>query len=72
MQTSRSTWYTRGWTLQELIAPEEAILYDKHWNSLGRKKDHVEALHLITGITQSVLDGGGDLIFSFCVARRMS
>src|SRR5690554_5514739 len=33
----RSRWFTRGWTLQELIAPKIVIFYDKSWNHLGAK-----------------------------------
>jgi hypothetical protein len=28
-------WFVRGWTLQELIAPEEVDFYDGGWNLLG-------------------------------------
>lgn len=34
---AKSTWFTRGWTLQELIAPGRVILLDKSWNVLGQK-----------------------------------
>jgi hypothetical protein len=33
-----SEWFTRGWTLQELIAPAVVIFYNKEWHSLGTKK----------------------------------
>lgn len=32
-----SRWFTRGWTLQELIAPKNVVFYDKSWNLIGRK-----------------------------------
>ncbi|KAF7895099.1 hypothetical protein EAF00_006913 [Botryotinia globosa] len=38
---SQSKWFTRGWTLQELIAPRHLILFDMHWHSLGTKSEHV-------------------------------
>ena len=31
----KSSWFTRGWTLQELIAPTTVIFYDTHWNEIG-------------------------------------
>ncbi|KAI0810642.1 heterokaryon incompatibility protein-domain-containing protein [Xylaria sp. FL0064] len=31
-------WFTRGWTLQELVAPFEIIIYDREWNQLGTKR----------------------------------
>ena len=30
-----SCWFTRGWTLQELIAPQSVIFYDSRWIPLG-------------------------------------
>jgi hypothetical protein len=33
----RSRWFTRGWTLQELIAPTDVQFYSTRWTLLGRK-----------------------------------
>jgi hypothetical protein len=33
----RSRWFTRGWTLQELIAPAVVRFYSKNWRLLGTK-----------------------------------
>ena len=30
-------WFSRGWTLQELIAPRDLWFYDKDWTSLGSR-----------------------------------
>jgi hypothetical protein len=30
-------WLTRGWTLQELIAPADVYFFDQHWNILFQK-----------------------------------
>ncbi|KAJ2988025.1 hypothetical protein NUW58_g257 [Xylaria curta] len=32
-----SRWFTRGWTLQELIAPREVKFYDEEWGTIGTK-----------------------------------
>ncbi|KAF5572170.1 beta transducin [Fusarium pseudoanthophilum] len=32
-----SLWFTRGWTLQELIAPRNVEFYDKNWMSFGSR-----------------------------------
>ncbi|KAL8976057.1 MAG: hypothetical protein Q9205_007868 [Flavoplaca limonia] len=32
-----SRWFTRGWTLQELLAPEDVVFYDAKWNEIGSK-----------------------------------
>ena len=34
----QSEWWKRGWTLQELIAPEDLVFYDKNWRKIGNKK----------------------------------
>ena len=30
-----SRWFARGWTLQELLAPDEIVFYDQNWTSIG-------------------------------------
>ncbi|KAK2027392.1 heterokaryon incompatibility protein [Colletotrichum zoysiae] len=56
-----SRWFTRGWTLQELIAPRRSIFYAADWSRLGTKGLHsterpfIQALASITGIFESVL-----------------
>ncbi|KAH0557020.1 hypothetical protein GP486_005192 [Trichoglossum hirsutum] len=64
-------WFTRGWTLQELIAPEEIYFFDQDWNNRGSKKDLVECLSGITGIDASVLRREQHLS-SVAVAQKMS
>ena len=32
-----SEWWSRGWTLQELVAPSNVIFFDKDWVRLGTK-----------------------------------
>lgn len=34
---SESEWFTRGWTLQELLAPKDVTFYDRDWNNIGTK-----------------------------------
>ncbi|KAF8847351.1 HET-domain-containing protein, partial [Acephala macrosclerotiorum] len=31
-------WFTRGWTLQELLAPKNLVFFDQDWNVLGTKE----------------------------------
>ena len=33
----QSSWFTRGWTLQELLAPERVVFFDSNWLCLGTK-----------------------------------
>lgn len=34
---SKSEWFERGWTLQELIAPKHVVFVSKRWRQLGTK-----------------------------------
>jgi hypothetical protein len=51
----KSRWYTRGWTLQELIAPDSAIFFNKEWSDFGTKSSLVENISSITNIPVPVL-----------------
>ncbi|KAF3802839.1 Vegetative incompatibility protein HET-E-1 [Colletotrichum gloeosporioides] len=35
----RSRWHTRGWTLQELLAPQDLVFYSQNWTKLGDFRD---------------------------------
>lgn len=49
-------WFTRGWTLQETIAPSTVAFYDAHWNYFGTRMSLQEAISAITRIPLSVLN----------------
>lgn len=70
-QFARSRWFRRGWTLQELIAPQTVEFYDRDWNSRGTKADLSRAISAITGIDGDVLRDSAALS-QIPVARRMS
>ena len=67
----KSRWFTRGWTLQELVAPKELIFFDKNWNYLGDKKTLSTLLSQITTIPEEVLDNP-PRHRSCSLARKMS
>jgi hypothetical protein len=48
-------WFTRGWTLQELIAPTEVRFYDSTWKFRGTTIDLLKAISRITHIRPDVL-----------------
>ncbi|KAK5651822.1 hypothetical protein OQA88_11591 [Cercophora sp. LCS_1] len=52
---SRSRWFTRGWTLQELIAPSVVVFLDSDWEEIGTKTTLVTEIASVTGIDKSVL-----------------
>ena len=47
-----SRWFTRGWTLQELLAPKDVVFYDKDWREFGSKSSLMAQISLVTGIQQ--------------------
>ncbi|KAI0399955.1 heterokaryon incompatibility protein-domain-containing protein [Xylaria palmicola] len=53
-----SRWFTRGWTLQELIAPDNVWFYNRHWSFIGDRFSMFKALASITGIDEGVLRHG--------------
>lgn len=63
-------WFTRGWTLQELIAPQHMEFYDKNWNQIGSKETLLSSLFRITGISEAHLKGAD--LNDASVATRMS
>lgn len=54
---SKSQWFRRGWTLQELLAPENVVFYNCEWIRLGTKADLSREISIITGISEKVLLG---------------
>jgi hypothetical protein len=46
----KSRWFARGWTLQELIAPESAVFFNKEWSDFGTKSSLAENISSITNI----------------------
>ena len=52
-QTSR--WFTRGWTLQELIAPRSLKFFAGDWSHVGTKEDLTSAITDKTGIPYEVV-----------------
>ncbi|KAI0401063.1 hypothetical protein F4802DRAFT_609620 [Xylaria palmicola] len=52
-----SRWFTRGWTLQELIAPAVVEFYSREGMLLGNKQSLESQLRDITGIPATALRG---------------
>lgn len=63
-------WFTRGWTLQELLAPQSTEFYDRNQKFIGTKVSLEEHLSRITGIEPHYLRNP-DLVQRACVAERM-
>ena len=66
-----SSWFDRGWTLQELIGPKTMIFCDHDWHIIGTKNELMAELSSKTKIPESVLSHATKP--SACsVAQRMS
>ncbi|PMD24975.1 HET-domain-containing protein [Hyaloscypha hepaticicola] len=53
----RSRWFTRGWTLQELVAPAVVEFFSKEGKRLGDRMSLETPIHEITGIRTKALQG---------------
>ena len=64
-------WFSRGWTLQELIAPSNVQFFNKGWQIIGDKRTLAPTLEAITRIQERILTEGlhGNRP---CVAQIMS
>lgn len=64
-------WFTRGWCLQELLAPKDLRFYNQLWKFVGAKSRLKKDISKFTGIGEDVL-GGTCPLRNIPVARRMS
>ena len=66
----KSRWFTRGWTLQELIAPTLVDFFSVDGERLGSKLTLEATIHDITRIARNALKG--DPLSDFSVKERLS
>ncbi|KAF2260607.1 HET-domain-containing protein [Lojkania enalia] len=65
-----SKWFTRGWTLQELLAPRSVGFFSREGKLLGNKTTLERQIHEITGINHLALRGTP--LYEFSVETRLS
>jgi hypothetical protein len=65
-----SRWFTRGWTLQELLAPDLVEFFFREGKQLGDKRTLERQIHEITGISRLALRGTP--LSKFGVDERLS
>ena len=68
---THSVWFTRGWTLQELIAPPFFLFLSRSWTVLGSRADFAEHLEFATRIPEAVLRLEASHT-EYSIAQRMS
>ncbi|KAL5330793.1 hypothetical protein ACEPPN_000316 [Leptodophora sp. 'Broadleaf-Isolate-01'] len=56
-QFRQSRWFTRGWTLQELLAPASVEFFCRESKRISSKSSLEQQIHEITGIPRSALQG---------------
>ncbi|KAF9894633.1 hypothetical protein FE257_006521 [Aspergillus nanangensis] len=72
-QFRHARWFTRGWTLQELLAPENLQFFNKSWKNIGDKTLLKVLVEDITGIPTLYLRGGQYSTMQLAtIAERMS
>ncbi|OAL44145.1 HET-domain-containing protein [Pyrenochaeta sp. DS3sAY3a] len=65
----KSRWFTRGWTLQELLAPKIVEFFSREGFLLGSKTSRVQEIAEVTGIPIEALQGKP--LSEFSVDQRM-
>jgi hypothetical protein len=65
-----SKWFTRGWTLQELLAPGSVEFFSREGKRLGDKRTLEQQIHEITGIALLALRGSP--LSQFDINERLS
>ena len=63
--------FERGWTLQELLAPHNVVVYDQNWRLLGTKDSLSAIISRITNVDETILRGKEKLT-NRSIAQRMS
>ncbi len=63
-----SRWFTRGWTLQELLAPSFLEFLDSDWNLIGSRDEWVDEIERATGIEVKQLAN----FQQCCIATKLS
>ncbi|KAI9677357.1 MAG: hypothetical protein M1822_008164 [Bathelium mastoideum] len=73
-ELEEARWFTRGWTLQELLAPRDVKFFDCEWKFMLTRSHLEECIALITGIDRDALRGHASVEFirHASVAKRLS
>jgi Heterokaryon incompatibility protein (HET) len=69
---AQSRWWTRGWTLQELLAPTSVVFFDQEWVEIGTKASLQTLISDLTAIEAHILLDYYDKGDTISVAKKMS
>lgn len=66
-------WFTRGWTLQELLAPHYLVFLDQDWRRIGTRENWAAEIMEASGIEARYLTSFDPTEFTSCsIAMRLS
>jgi len=68
----KSKWFTRGWTLQELLAPSSVEFFTVDGDRLGDKRTLSQVIHQATAIPSRALETSPLRLSNFSIEERMS
>jgi hypothetical protein len=71
LEFHQSRWFTRGWTLQELLAPKSVDFFSANGERLGDRFSLAADISGITGIPFKALQGNSSFLFQFKVEERL-
>lgn len=71
LNTGHCRWFSRSWTLQEMVAPANVKFYNRDWEFCFSKASASAVLSRITGVNIDVLEHRMDLS-EISVAQKMS
>lgn len=63
-------WLSRGWTLQELLAPPQRCFFATDWSEIEDGDDLLNTIAEASGIHEEMLKNR-DLLYTFSIAERM-
>lgn len=69
-----SRWFTRGWTLQELIAPSDVRFFNRLWEFIGSRDELATSISKITNIDEHLLRSSGQQtpLETYPIGQRMT
>ncbi|KAI8630493.1 heterokaryon incompatibility protein-domain-containing protein [Xylariaceae sp. FL1651] len=69
----KAKWFTRGWTLQELLAPPYLVFVDRKWRRIGTRESWADEINQASRIGAHHLTSFDPVNFTSCsIAMRLS
>lgn len=66
-----SSWFTRAWTLQELLAPQRSFFFNASFDCIGTHRKLIKVLSEASSIPREYLLRGSQSVSMACLAERM-